>query len=361
MKCELLPRKEETLTLPGCSTWVLGNAGATGYYRVGYQPDAVTALAADAETKLSQAERIALEFDIWASVRVGREPIGDYLAFTEGVQSDRNRTILEDVLGRLDYIGLYLVNDNDRDTYRAWLRQYLDPIVKDVGWEPKPGESDEQKSLRSQLLNALGFDARDPGALAQARKIADKTLDDPASGDWELARGAFRLAALNGDEAFYDRLMSALKNPKSPEEYYVYFLALAQFGNQKLLQRTLDYAISPDVRSQDGLFLITNVMANPVGETLAWDFIQSHWDVVEKTGGPFAGTEVMNATSKFCDAKMRDRVTSFFVAHKVEAAARSYKQSIESINNCVDLKIATGSAASLMAWQAQQGCGEMTA
>ena len=83
-KCELLTKKEETFTLPGCSTWVLANAGATGYYRAGYQPDAVRALANDAESKLSPAERIALQTDIWASVRVGREPVGDYLAFAPG-------------------------------------------------------------------------------------------------------------------------------------------------------------------------------------------------------------------------------------------------------------------------------------
>ena len=39
------PSGEQTFTLPGCSNWVLANAGATGYYRVGYQPDAVRALA----------------------------------------------------------------------------------------------------------------------------------------------------------------------------------------------------------------------------------------------------------------------------------------------------------------------------
>jgi aminopeptidase N len=259
---------------------------------------------------------------------------------------------LENLLERLDYIGLYLVNDNDRDTYRAWLRQYLNLIVKDVGWEPKPGESDEQKLIRSRLLNALGYDARDPEALAQARKIADRAHDDPASVDWELARVAFRVAALNGNQAFYDRLMGALKNPKSPEEYYMYFFTLPRFSDQKLLQRTLDYAISPDVRSQDGLNLITSVMENPAGEKLAWTFIQSHWDAVQKAGGPFASAEVVNATSRFCDAGMRDQVTNFFAAHKVEAAARTYKQSIESINNCIDLK--SQQAAQLASWLGQQ-------
>jgi aminopeptidase N/puromycin-sensitive aminopeptidase len=334
----LLTKKEETFTLAGCSTWILANAGATGYYRAGYDADAVRALAKDAEAKLFPAERITLQSDIWASVRVGREPVGDYLAVAQGLQADRNRAVMEDVLGRLNYIGQYLVNEDDRESYRAWLRQYLTPIAKEVGWEPKAGESDEQKTLRAGLLNALGHDARDPEALALARKIADKALDDPAAVDRDLASGAIALAALNGDETFYERLMAALKNPKSPEEYYMYFSALARFSDQKLLQKTLDFAVSPDVRSQDALELITGVMGNPQGEKLAWDFIRRHWAEVEKAGGPFASAQVVGATSAFCDADMRDQVTTFFSAHRIEAAERTYKQSIERINNCVDLK-----------------------
>jgi aminopeptidase N len=352
-KCELLTKKEETLSLPGCSTWVLANASATGYYRAGYQPDAVRALASDAETKLTPAERIALQADIWASVRIGREPVGDYLAFAQGLQADRNRAVLEDVLGRLNYIGQYLVSNSDRDSYHTWLRQYLAPAMKEVGWEPKAGESDEQKTLRARLFNALGFDARDPETLTQARKIADQVLVDPSSVDRELASGAFPLAALNGDAAFYDKVMAAMKNPKSPEEYYMYFFTLPQFGDQQLLQRTLDYSISPDVRSQDALQLVTSVLANPAGQKLAWDFIRQHWTEVEKAGGPFASAQVVGATSVFCDAGLRDQVTEFFTAHKVAAAERTYKQSIERINNCVDLK--SQQETQLASWLGQHG------
>jgi ERAP1-like C-terminal domain len=294
-----------------------------------------------------------LQGDIWASVRVGREPVGDYLAFAQGLQSDRNRAVLEDVLGRLNYIGQYLVSDNDRDSYRLWLRQYLTPIMKEVGYEPKPGESDEQRTLRSRLFNALGYDARDPETLEQARKIADRALADPASVDREMAGGALALAALNGDAALYDKVMAATKSPKSPEEYYMYLFALPQFTDQKLLQRTLDFAISPDVRSQDALGLVTNVMGNPAGQQLAWDFVRQHWPEIEKAGGPFASAQVVGATSVFCDAGSRDQVTEFFSAHKVAAAERTYKQSIERINNCVDLK--SQQEPQLASWLGQHG------
>jgi aminopeptidase N/puromycin-sensitive aminopeptidase len=294
-----------------------------------------------------------LQNDIWASVRVGREPVGDYLAFAQGLQTDRNRAVLEDVLGRLNYIGQYVVSDSDRDAYRMWLRQYLTPAMKEVGYEPKPGEADEQRTLRARLFNALGYDARDPETLEQARKIADKALTDPASVDHEIAGVALSLAALNGDAAFYDRVMAALKNPKSPEEYYGYLFTLPQFGDPKLLQRTLDFALSPDVRSQDALGVVTSVMGNPAGEQLAWDFVRQHWPEIEKAGGPFASAQVVGATSVFCDTASRDQVTEFFTAHKVAAAERTYKQSIERINNCVDLK--SQQETKLASWLGQHG------
>ena len=352
-KCELLTKKEETFTLPGCSSWVLANAGATGYYRVGYEPEAVHALARDAETKLSPAERISLQNDIWASVRVGREPVGDYLAFAQGVHSDRNRAVLEDVLGRLNYIREYLINGSDGDAFRAWLRQYLTPVMNDVGWQPKASDSDEQRTLRSRLLTALGQDARDPEAIAESRKVADQALADPASVDHELAGSALGVAASNGDAAFYDEVVTALKNTKSPEEYYAYLFTLPQFKDPKLLERTLQFAISPDVRSQDTLQLISGVLDNPEGQKLAWDYVRQHWSEIEKAGGPFASAQIVYSTSNFCDAGMRDQVTEFFNAHKVAAAERTYRQSIERINNCIDLK--SQQETQLASWLGQHG------
>ncbi len=352
-KCEVLRKKEETFTLPGCSTWVLANAGATGYYRSGYDAATVRAIAADAETKLTPGERIFVQTDIWASIRVGREPIGDYLAFAQGLQSDRNRAVMEDVLGRLNYIGQYVVSNSDRDAFHAWLRGYLEPAMHELGYQPKPGDSDEERTLRSRVFNALGYDARDPQTLAEARKITDQAMADPASVDHQLAGGAFPLAALNGDTDFYDKLVAGLKDTKSPEIYYGYLFTLANFTDPKLLERTLNFAISPEVRSQDALQVVTSVLANPAGQQIAWDFIRSHWSELEKDGGPFASAQVVGATSVFCDATLRDQVTEFFTAHKVEAAERTYKQSIERINSCIDLKAQQGSQ--LASWLGQHG------
>src|SRR5207248_9300747 len=42
--CQVLTTREQTVTLPGCSTWVFANAGGHGYYRSGYSEQAVRAM-----------------------------------------------------------------------------------------------------------------------------------------------------------------------------------------------------------------------------------------------------------------------------------------------------------------------------
>lgn len=351
-KCELLAQKQQTFNLAGCASWVMTNAGATGYYRSSYQPEAIRSIAKEIETAFTPAERIALLSDEWAMVRVGQQPIGDYLVLAEGLQADRNRAVLEQLLDRLLYIGRRVVNDNDQPAYQAWVRGLLSPIAKDLGWQAKSGDSDEQQSLRAQLMLTLGRTGRDPETLAEARKLADQAMQNPASVDRELVFPALQLAAFNGDAALYDRMLANVKNAKTPEEYYTYLQALAEFSDPKLLERTLQYAISPDVRSQDALQLIAGVARNPSGERLAWDFVRSHWSDVEKVGGPFAGLEVAASVGSFCDAGLRDEVKDFFFEHTTGAGERTLKQSLERINYCIDLR--SQQSDKLAAWLGRQ-------
>jgi puromycin-sensitive aminopeptidase len=351
-KCELLTRKEESFVLPGCASWVLGNANATGYYHSGYQTEALKALAQDAEGVLTPAERIMLLADTWASVRVGRESIGDYLTLAEGLRQDHNPAVMEQLLGRLDGIGQYLVSDRDRAAYQDWLRNLLAPNLKQLGPEPSPSDTDEQRTLRAHLMSTLGRTAQDPEVLAEAHKLTEQSLQRPGSVDDELEFTVFRLAALNGDAALYDQISDKLKHAQTPAEQYLYQSSLSMFSDPALVERTLEYAISPEVRSQDALIVIARVMLNPSSQKAAWDFVRSHWPEVEKAGGPFASAEIVGVAGSFCSSAMEDEVKQFFTAHPVAAADRTLKQTLERIDYCADLK--AQQSAQLSAWLGQR-------
>jgi aminopeptidase N len=336
--CKLLAKKRDTFTLPGCSPWTYVNANAKGFYRSGYDSDAIQSMAHAAESTLSPAERILLVDDVWASVAVDREPIGDYMVLSEGLRTEHTGAVLEEALKNLAYIRNYIVSDADAESYDLWLRQLLGPTVEAVGWEAKPDEPEEQGNLRAQLMIALGDIARDPQVQLLAQRIASEFLDDPKSVDAGIASVALRVAARRGDEAFYDKLMTGLQGADSPEIYIEEVIALTRFSQPKFVERTLEFAISPQVRSQDAVDLIYSVMQNPDAAKPAWSFVQAHWDAIEKLGGAFAGGLIVQGASSFCEPELRDEVQTFFTAHPAPAGERSLKQSLEQISYCVDRK-----------------------
>jgi aminopeptidase N len=336
--CELLAKKQETFTLQGCSPWVYANANSQGVYHSSYSSDAVGSMAKVAGTALSPAERLLLLDDVWASVAVDREPIGDYMVLAEGLRTERSPAVLEEVLKQLTYIRNYLVSDADRESYELWVRQLFAPMAQDVGWEAKPGESESLVKLRAELMTALGGVGRDPQVQALAQKLASQYLADPGSVDPEIVSVALRVAARRGDEAFYDKIVQDLRDPKTPETYFNEISALSRFTEPKLVERTLEYAISPQMRSQDAVGLIYIVMQNQDAAKQAWNFVQAHWSGIENLGGPFAGGLIVQGTGNYCDPGMRDEVQAFFTSHPAPAAERSLKQSVEQINYCVDRK-----------------------
>jgi aminopeptidase N len=336
-KCQLLAKHQDTVTLPGCVPWVLANADAAGYYRTAYEPKATRAMSHSLETSLA-AERIRLLSDEWASVRVGRQSIDDYLDFAEGMRSERSGAAMQELSGQLQYIGDYLIEATKRDSYQHWVIGLLSRSADELGWQPLPGESDDRKALRAHVLFALGYTGRDPQVLAEAARLVQLELRKPGIVDATIASTVFKLAALNGDALLYNQIMDRMKNTASPEEYSMLMGTLAQFSDPALLQRSLRFSLTPEVRAQDVHLLITGVMENPSGRELAWNFVREYWAEIEKVEGTFNSETVVEATGSFCEARLRDEVKEFFAKNPVPAADRTLHLALERMNYCVDLK-----------------------
>jgi aminopeptidase N len=350
--CKLLAKKQESFTVQGCSPWIYVNANAKGFFRVSYNTAAIQSMAKVAERALSPAERLLLLSDVWASVAVEHEPIGDYLELASGLGTEQSSAVLKELLQRLTYIRDYVVSDGDREHYDLWVRQLLAPMAQNVGWAGKPGELDDQTTVRAELLDALGGMALDPQAQAFAQKLANQYLDDPDSVDHGIAAVALRVASHMGDEALYNKIMQKIQSTGTPEAYFTEISALVSFSEPQLVERTLEYAISAQARSQDAVIVIFKVMENPDAAKQAWSFVQENWSSIEKLGGPFAGGLIVRATGGFCDPGMRDEVQAFFTSHPAPAAERTLKQSIEQMNYCVDLK--TQQRSQLASWLASR-------
>ena len=350
-KCELLAGKTQTIQLAGCAP-VYANAGARGYYHSGYDAATLRALAGGAEQNLSPPERVQLLDDAWAEVRVDRAKVGDFLALAEALKGDPTRAVTDEVSQLLDFIDRYLTTDADRAQYEAWVRQTFAPVGEQLGWSPQPNDSEEQRARRADLLALAGDVGRDPKLLKLSRQLTDQALRGETV-DPTLIYPALRIAARDGDAALYDAVQKRAQSATSPEDSLRFMQALGNFRAPALVQRSLEFALSSQVRAQDAPFLIGRLMSNPDTRDQTWDFIRQHWQQVEAKLTNFSSGTVVDAAGGFCDASHKQQVQEFFAEHPIASAQRTLQQSLEFIGDCVDLK--SQQEPNLASWLQQGG------
>ena len=333
-RCELLREKRKEVAFDSCPAWVMGNKGARGYYRAATSPAAVRTMAEKIEM-LSPAERMAVLSDEWALVRAGRHDVGTLLDLAGGFRDERTATVVGTLVSFLEPIGDEFTTAATRVPYRAWVEKLMAPALAEVGMSPNPSDDDERKALRAAVVSIAGGVARSAKVLASARGLVEQELAKPGSVEPTLLDIAIKLAALGGDAALYDRYLASSKAATDPEVRYQYLYALPSFTEPALVRRTMDLALSADVRSQDAKNVIARMLGNVDTHALAWQLLRQRWPEIQKKTGEFVGnTVVVGALSSFCDASTAAEIRTFFGTHKVPDAERTLQQALERITAC---------------------------
>jgi aminopeptidase N len=336
---EILAQKQQSVKLKDCPAWVYGNAGAHGYYRTAYSPEQASIIA-QRSPHLSPGERIMLTNDEWAQVQIGRHSVGDYLNVAASLASDTTPQVADLVLSRLERIHNKIAIGPDRSAFEGWVRKTYRPVFDKMGWKPAPDEGYDQRALRATLLRIVGGVGRDPEVLRQAHDLAFAYIKDPSSLDPNLTTAVLDLATLSNDPALYDAFLAEMKKPGPPDHYYRFFNRLDEFTAPALLERTLSFALTPEVRVQDFPLLLSGALASTDSQKQTWEFIKSHWDDIKKrtpeAGGPLSG--LISSAGAFCDAGAAEDVQQFFQSHPLPAAERTMKQAQNSIRDCIELR-----------------------
>jgi aminopeptidase N len=340
--CDLIADNRQTLSLgPACVPWAFANAGAQGYYRTAYSPETLRALAPRIEEVLTAPERLSLSGDEWALVRAGRHSAADFLALASGYAHEHTDGVLSNVTDRLDFVEKYVTNDGSRPRFEEFVRTLFRPLFQEIGFTSTSVDSDERRALRATLISTLGTIGADDQVAAMARTALDRSLAGGPPLDPTLARSIIAVAAQRGDRALFDAMVAASERATSPDERYRYLYALAEFRDPALIDRALNYALTPKLRSQDTASFFARLLSEQAARPLAWAFLKQHWTGLESkltiSGGD---TTIISALSSFCDAAARDDISAFFARHPLPAAARTLSQTIERINNCASLRTA---------------------
>jgi aminopeptidase N len=338
--CDLIDKPQQTMTLNACPGWVLPNWGGRGYYRTALDPESLKAIAGSLR-RLSASERLTLLSDEWALVKAGVQSVASYLDFASSFGYEDVEQVLSALTSSLQDIESSFATAATRPAFRSWVRRTFGPAAARSGWGSQSERAEDSlRAVRAGYLLLLGG-ADDPEALSAARRLVDQELATPSSVDSTLLGSAIHVAAAHGDTELYDKYVARVKAASDPGDRDQFLRALSEFKDPALSRRTFDFALGPDVRSQDSSLVIAAQLANDAARDIIWTLVRERWTAVEKKSSAFGGnTIIVSALGSFCDSRHAEEVKTFFAVHPVPDAARTLSQTIETINTCATLSAA---------------------
>ncbi|HZU29307.1 MAG TPA: M1 family metallopeptidase [Bryobacteraceae bacterium] len=349
-ECSLLSQPAARITPVTYSRpdWIVGNAGDNGYYRVNYTPDLLAKITADNGRLLTEPERVGLLWDVDAEMHSGTISPKTALALVPRFAEDPARQVVEADLHLAGILESPIVPASLQPKAEQFIRDNFGRRAEELGWQPKPGESEDERLLRETLVPAVASQGRDPVLIARARELALEWLRDHNAVNPGMAGSVLRIAAEFGDRHFFDQLHAAAKKEKDQRFREEIIDAMGSFRNPEIARAALPILLTNEFDPRESEHLFRGPLEYPETRALPWEFVRRNYDALVKQMPTAAGlddaAEFPQVGTAFCDATHRDEIREFFAPRMAGHAGgpRILAQTLERMNSCIAQKEALG-------------------
>lgn len=328
---KLMTRQSETVAL--AADWFKLNAGQMGMYRVKYDEEILGKFKELVEQKtLNNTDRWGLQHDLFALCVSGQISLKNFLEFARSYFDEDDYLVSSDLAGSLDFLSLVTSGEAFWDEIKEYNKEYFRKLFDRLGWEKKEGEKHTTALLRSLVTGSLGK-LGDEEILDEAKKRFNEFLKKPDSLHPDLRGVVYSLVAWNGDNKTYEVLLKQFRKATMQEEKLRFLGALSTFQDEQLLARTLKFALTKEVRSQNLHLPIMRVAANPYGRKLVWPWVKKNWKQIVKkfgVGSPLIN-RVVGSIAIVYDHKKEPEIRHFFKLHPTPGTEMKLAQTLERI------------------------------
>ncbi len=339
-KCTLLTQPADSLDLnarEGCPAWFFADLHAAGYYAVSYDPQTAANLTKRGLSHLAPDEAAAALRNVQLMFSSGLgDPQQELETITESSRSadpGLTRQAAATIEGLDDFVPPALDAN-----YQRLVRSLYGARAREVGWKPAPGEPQEVRLLRMEIVPLAATYGGDPELSSQAALLAREWLRDRRSLDPDMVETVLSAAAWNGDRAFFDLLVDEIKKDPVRRERSWMIGALESFRAPALTHARLDLILGDGIDARELQSMLFG--APPYAREIVWDFVRQNFDRLNSKlpgarGIPF-GALLPLAASGFCDAEHRQQVETFFQPRiaTLPGGARNLANTLECIRLC---------------------------
>lgn len=327
-----------------CPTWVMPNAHGAGYYRFALAPKWQQSLSG-AFAKLDEREQRVYADSVTSAYGAGALTPSQLLAaLPQFVGAPVRQTAIAGMYN-LKWMEEQLLSDEKaRAEFRASAADIYRPRLQQLGFEPKDGESDDDRILRGNLVAFFAGGFKDPAVRAELNKRGRAVLG--LDGDGKLnpdavakdIRGtALWVAVQEGGKPAFD---AAEKHFRASQDPVLRGQLLGGLGNAtdpQLAERARGLVFEKGLLRRNEIFALVGEQTNEAALRPALrQWVDSHFSELEAKLAP-AGAALVNLYSAgMCSSQEASEVESKFGERMktIEGGPLELKQTAEGIRLC---------------------------
>jgi tricorn protease interacting factor F2/3 len=328
-----MTKKSESIKLKNKDRNFILNPGRTGFYRVQYDNQTLENLSLLIDEKIiDYTDRWSIQNDYFAQIISGKKNVKDYLDFITAYYDEDNYISSLSLAHNLYSLSTFAHKEKFLDELKEYTVNFLGTIIDRLGWDKKKNESHTNTLLRSFAIVGLGK-LGDKEVISEAELRFKKFLKNPNSLSADLQDVVFSLVAWNGNESIHKKFISLYKKANSQEEKLRFLAGMCNFKQKKLLLKTLQFTLGPNVRSQNIQMPIMRITSNIHAKDFMWSWLKMNWDkIVNKAGiGNTLLNRVVASIGQVVVAKQENEIKKFFKQNPVPGTERTLEQTLERV------------------------------
>lgn len=308
---------------------VIVNAGGWGFFRASYDHQLLQRLL-DNFSELEDLEKFNLASDIWAQVLSQKLEVASFFDLLEAIVSETDPSLWDLVISALSTMELIFEGEK-RDFLARKCQQILLPLLDKIGFEAKTDEQEGTSRLRASVIAALGTIGKHLDTIAECKELFVHEMSIEQDIDPDIVSAVLKVVASNGDEADFAFMLDRYRHPSTPQEENRYLMALTHFREPELIKKVLRMTLD-DIRSQNGPFVIANLLTGKSSGPLAWQFLKENWDALLERFPDNTISRMLSGISALISEEshlLADEINSFFNSHQIPSGEKSLQQTLE--------------------------------
>ncbi len=332
-KGQFMMRKRTDRFAKADTSWIKLNANESAFFRTNYPENLRAALAEPVQSKkLKTRDRLGLIRDMFALAETGKLSSIDGLTFAQHYAEEDQYVVWASIAGGIGKIHSLI----GKEAFVQQFERYAAGIFAHAGhnlhWDKQPRGHSEAllKVLILEALGKYGDEKTVNHAQQMFEGISEKSNTIPA----DLRGVVYNTVAKYGSKKEYAKLLRMYRAESLHEEKNRIGRSLGNFQQKDLLQKTLDFAISDEVRRQDSVRMIASVSVNPYGNAVAWSFIKKNWKVfLERYAGSREVAYLLEPMGISTSKEIAKDIAAFLKKNPAPGTERTVQQVLERIES----------------------------